>query len=345
MRDIRIGVNKHFPLDKVKQCDGIPGGMLVDLIADDRCTSRVIAHRDGRGVVEYWVIPVDLADKWGMSYINNIQDAILGSEGVWAKHTGANEISMVTQVTFKKTGAKVIKGKWGWYGPLSLGYQTEGYNPVYGYLLPNTPAVKRSSKATVALFNKRQVDAVPDPRDVVMIDHYLRTDEIANAVKVGHPHMGRATVSACSMFFMNRVKKKRARIYLEKTLEEHARKALENAGVADGQHPVEWLLQQRIEIIQKATSKKDGSLLHVAEKAVNKLEEALTSKVTGSLSGGLPGPPQIPILSPERKAQLDAERKPTLTITKTSKEVKANEDAIPVMQEVREDEFPSSDND
>lgn len=348
MRDLRIDVHPYFKSDKIKQCPGIPEGMLDDLIKDPRCTSRVIAHRGDRGTTEYWVIPLDLAEKWEMSWEDDVMTVDRDVIPIWVRHTQHEEISYIDY--FRKNvvqrKSKPME-KWFWSGPLTMGWKTTNSDLYLGFKIEHTPATERNIKQALVTFNARQRNPKIDPRDKAFIDYYIRTGDILNAIKVGYPHMGSQIIARCMAFANKRLMKKSVRYYVEKTLTDHAREALKKAGV-DGVDPVEWIMQQRIKIIQEAMKKKDGSQLHVADKAINKLEEALTTKVQGTMQGTLRGSnrpdPDAPLSKDRKKELLDgkSQDEPIVTVTRTKREVDNAKDENDTVSEVREAEFPSS---
>jgi hypothetical protein len=346
MRDLRIDVHPFFKSDKIKQCPGIPEGMLDDLIKDNRCTSRVMAHRDDRGTREYWVIPLDLAEKWGMSWeedILSINDDVIP---LWVRHTHHDEISYIdyrSEKTIQKKGKPVKKQFWS--GPLTMGWQAHTSELYLGFKVEHTPVTERNIKKTIVQFNARQSNPTIDPRDKAFIDYYVQTGDILNAIKVGYPHMGSQIISRCVNFANERLKKKSVRYYVEKTLNDHAKIALQKAGVEDNMDPMEWIMSQRIKIIQEAVKLPKGVGLTIADKAINKMEEALTTKVTGTLSGSVTGmnrPDPGTQLSAERKKELKAGDTPIATIKKTKREVNSDNNENDSMSELREVEFPSS---
>jgi len=343
MRDVRIGSGPNYDPELIKQCPGIPEGMLSVLIKDERCTSRAIKHRDERGFVEYWVIPLDLATEWGMEWYDDPMELNADTTPAWVKHTDFDEISYINSFGYREKGKGQRNTRWAWGGPLAMGWRVDKSAPQLGYIVKNTPAKERNVVAAIAKFNRRQLNPKIDPRDKAFVDYYLKTNDIVNAIKIGHPQFGSQRVSQCVDFAMKRLKRKGVRVYLEKTLKEHAVKAMEKAGIS-GVDPLEWIMTQRIDLIKAAMGKKDGSQLNIAERAITKMEEALTTKLTGTMNSDFT-PPNATPLSPERKKELMDKRGQTTVTLKATKRIDtendSNEDQDDSVQVMPETEFPS----
>ncbi|MBC8552307.1 MAG: hypothetical protein H8D23_21990 [Candidatus Brocadiales bacterium] len=313
MRDVRINVHPFYPEDKIVQCPGIPEGMLFILMKDERCTSRCIKHRDDRGVVEYWVIPVDLAADWGMEWIDDVDDADESNVPCWVKHTGANEVSYIDfyKINNPEYHDKSKHRRKLWSGPLAMGWKRGVEGPYLNYLIENTPAVGRSVKRSLAKLNARQRNPKVDPRDKIFVDYYLKTGDVLNAIKVGFPHMGASGIKFCTNLAFTRLKKKSVRKYMDEKLKEQSERIFKEAGIEGD--PKEWIMKRRIDVVKKAVKSDSVGMLNLAEKTISKIEQSLAED--DPLKDA---PAQSPVdskdgaggLSPERKAELSKQREP-----------------------------------
>ena len=337
MRDVRIDVHPFYPSKKINQCPGIPDGMLQFLIKDERCTSRCIKHRDSRDVVEYWVIPCDLASDWGMEWVEDIMGIDADNIPIWAKHTEYDEISLIDYYSKKdETASKTGKTfNWLWSGPLAMGWRAGNEGPHLNYLIKNTPMLERNTKRVLNNLAMRARNPKIDLRDKHMVDYYLKTGNLLNAVKVGFPHMGQAKPTFCINLAGTRLQKKSVRKYMNDMIKKNSEELFKEAGI-DGD-PQDFVMKSRLKLIKKALDSDNVSLLNTAERAISKVEDALAQGAPDT-GGNVPAP--VPAsqadnsgISKERKEELAAGRKP-----KGEDHVSKNEnDSVP---EVRSPEHP-----
>jgi len=321
---------RHKKFDLISQVSPLTNDD-VQLLTDRNCVSRIISHRDSRGVTEYWLLPVDLADELGISYRNDFQNASNDDLPDWFV-TLDGWVSTLDKHRIHKDKRYKDKTRQFWSGALIKGYD-DGYTaPVLVFV--NSKMFKEgklTSMGTVMSHDfgtRSHRDRLNDPRVNAFLDLFIAHGDRVTAYMESHGIYDETNAIKLSdklldkQWVMNKMTTK---------IDEKVKLVLAGRGLGDD--PEAYAIGKRLDLLQSAEQVEDGKGLAVATKLLEGLENLMGMTSTPGVASGK---------SVTRKITrtITAERKAELVAGGTKGNAKETEEII-VTEEGTPDEYPT----